>query len=183
VRTRPNVSALLAAVSRTEDCVVPDCRLERDGRVILTYDGLRISLHRLIWLSVGLPMEQEDYLIRRCITFGCIHPHHYEKSNRPYIRVECPNHHRYGDDDILANGTRRCHICAEARAARRQRRGGEPNWARELRRKFCPQAHPYTPENTYIEITPAGRQKRHCRTCVIARRRGLDPADADVVAA
>src|SRR5690606_3644075 len=123
-------SGLLLATRGTEDCVVPDMRLERDGRVIVTHDGLRVSMHRLVWLYSGLPMEQKDYLIRRCETFGCVQPKHYERSSRPYTRETCPNRHRYGDDDVMADGSRRCHICAEARVARRPRRGGEPHWMR-----------------------------------------------------
>lgn len=177
------LSGLLLATRGTEDCVVPDMRLERDGRVIVTHDGLRVSMHRLVWLYSGLPMEQKDYLIRRCITFGCVHPHHYELSDHPYHRTHCPNGHQYGDDDILADGRHRCHVCAEQRRLRRPRRGGEPNWMRQKRRQFCPYGHPYSRENTYRYETPSGGVRRKCRTCTIARRRGDDPADVDVLAA
>jgi hypothetical protein len=153
------------------------CSAPFDYRVITTEDGLRVSLHRVIYQRMRGGLEPLDYLLQVCDTTGCVNPMHYRQSDKPYIRRDrCRNGHVYVREDQQEDGSMRCHICAERRK-RARRRGGDPNWVREARLQFCPQGHPYDAENTYIEITPAGRKKRHCRTCTIARAAGNDPAD------
>jgi hypothetical protein len=43
---------------------------------------------------------------------------------------------------------------------------------RNKRKTECPKGHPYTVENTIIEMSPTGREWRRCRTCHYARNRG-----------
>jgi hypothetical protein len=168
---------LLQAARASDACLVPEGRIQPDGRLIVSYDGLRISLHRLLWILDGRALNASDFLCRSCQTFGCVHPGHRVRSRVARLLVTCRNGHRYSEEDVLSNGLHRCHLCREARRAR-ARRGGEPNWVRERRKSFCPQGHAYTPDNIYWEITPQGRRKRHCKTCTKARSAGLDPAEA-----
>ncbi len=172
-----NISQLVLDARVSMECVVPPVRLDpRDGRALVTYDGLRISLHRLVWMMDGRELSGKEFLLQQCGTFGCVSPYHHAISNRPWIRLRCANDHPYRPEDVGPDGRRSCSACREARSTRR-RRGGEPNWASEKRRRFCPAAHEYTEDNIYWEITPSGGRKRHCKTCVRARRAGVDPAD------
>jgi hypothetical protein len=173
-----NISQLIYDARISEKCVVPPVRLDpRDGRVIVTYDGLRITLHRLVWMLDGRELAPKDYLLRQCHTAGCVQPKHFVRWNSPRMggRPICPNGHRYQEADVTPRGNR-CRLCAEARN-RRRRRGGKPHWMLEQQRQFCPQGHEYTDDNIYWEHTPRGGRKRHCKTCVRARRAGIDPAD------
>jgi len=177
--------ALHAAQQGGHGCVLPpiQSRFDAKGRIIVTDDGLRIFLHRLIYQSTVGPIPANAYLLRTCDTFGCVAPWHHRISGRSYPpHATCPNGHPYPANPVIHGGFRRCAICYEARLASR-RRGGEPNWRLQKQRQWCIHGHPLTPENTYRYPTPAGGERRKCRTCTIARRRGLDPEHVDVIAA
>lgn len=130
-------------------------------------DKLRVRASRVAWQArygVASP-----YLLQNCSTRGCVNPHHYKASRTPYRGARyCRNGHLYTSIDLLPTGGHRCHQCYQNQLVK-DRRGGEPNWMSEARRKFCPQGHEYTRDNTYIETTKAGRRKRHCKTCVLDR--------------
>lgn len=52
-------------------------------------------------------------------------------------------------------------------------RGNLPstNTQRALARTHCPQGHPYSEDNTYLERTSKGQVKRHCRICRSIRQK------------
>jgi hypothetical protein len=143
---------------------------------VVTIDKLRVSTHRAVWIALEGPLGPREYLLQNCQTKGCVLPRHHEVSPTPYRRLErCRNGHPYGAGAIQSNGNRVCDVCLDVRR-RRRKRGGLRQWEIEKQKRFCPQGHEYTKENIYWETTPAGHNKRHCKTCTIARAQGKDPA-------
>lgn len=170
----------LLSESGNAGCVLPPIQspFTKAGRVIVTRDGLRISLHRRIWERYwGVKLSPNTFLLQACRTFGCVNPVHYVKSKTPYNKMPgCRNGHRYTAASVQPDGHRVCLVCKAERQARRERRGGDPNWVREKRRKFCPHGHEYTEENTYTYETKSGGTRRKCRQCSLLRSAGIDPA-------
>ena len=150
----------LTELPETSECLV-------FPQELVTVDGLRVRASREAWRLKHNALP--PYLLQGCGTKNCVNPRHFKASRTPYRgAMRCRNGHVYGERDRLPNGGHRCHQCYEAQLAK-DRTGGEPNWMREAKRKFCPQGHEYSRDNLYIEITKAGRRKRHCKTCVIER--------------
>lgn len=171
-----------AALSRGEtivgSCVVLPEYADKDGKIIVTRDGLRIYLHRHLYRRVwGVRLPSNYYLLRTCDTHGCQSPFHHEMSKSPHRRSAfCRNGHEYKPEDVFGDGSRTCSACLEARRAKRPNHGGKRHWERELARQFCPAGHPYIPENMYVYKTRTG-SNRKCKTCTKARAVGQDPAE------
>jgi hypothetical protein len=148
------------------------------GRALVSRNGLRIGLHRLLYREVRGPLTSKEFLRQTCSVEGCVSPWHYEKSSRSReLEAHCVNGHTYGLEDAKEDGTRLCRRCLAKRLARRPRTGGLRQWEIQLQRQFCPYGHPYVPENTYTEKTKSGGTRRKCRVCTRARARGEDPAN------
>lgn len=158
---------------------LPPEEYRKDGRILVTRDGLRVFLHRQLYRRLVGPITDSDFLVRNhwCQEIQCVNPDHYHVTRRSYVpRDRCRNGHLYTSADERPDGTRLCRACYRAREERKKR-GGDPHWRIESRRKFCPYGHAYTDDNTYTYTSPRGWVKRKCRTCTIARAKGLDPAD------
>lgn len=162
--------------------VLPEDQYNYEGRVLVSRDGFRIYLHRRLWFRMGRMLLSGDFLLPSCeMGEQCLNPNHRKLSRTPMRDHQfCRNNHPYTEYDVMSDGSRRCSICAANRAARRVSRGGLPNWKIEQHRRFCPNAHEYTPSNTYVYATKAGGERRKCKACTKARAAGLDPADVVV---
>jgi len=175
---RTEILDLAAQAMGTDQCVPAP---GRKWPTVVTYEGPRIALHRIVWILSGRPLASGDFLLQDCPTKACVNPLHHTVSRQPFRRMlHCPSGHLYGVFDVLPDGRHRCHVCKSRRDERRraENTGGDPNWRAQMKRRFCPHGHPYSTENTYQYPTPSGGVRRKCRTCTIARRRGNDPADA-----
>lgn len=137
-----------------------------DGRVVVTRDGLRVYLHRQLYKRCIGPLDPGDFLLRSCDAKECLNPWHYSVARQPvgfWERTQCPNGHEYSERDWPTK-SQRCYTCWANHL-----KGGMPHWQQEKRRKFCPQGHEYTPENTYSYPTPSGGVHRKCKTCTKER--------------
>lgn len=168
----PEGVARIATAQGTGSCV-----LAPDARRIVDHDGLRMALHRAVFIAAGGLLSPQQYLLQDCQTTGCLQPEHFTVSSTPFRGMSrCRNGHKYTEEDRLPSGRMQCHICRSRRIARRPKSGGPSSAEINAAKKFCPQGHEYTVANTYIEQTKAGHRKRHCVACVKARAAGVDPA-------
>lgn len=74
-------------------------------------------------------------------------------------KLECPNKNCWNPDHIYI-GTQSENILDTFKKGRQPSRGNTGHI-----RKYCPQGHPYSEENTYEKVLPNGNLRRECRTC------------------
>jgi hypothetical protein len=169
---------LLDPATMAEHITLPDeYPHDKQGRILVSRDGLRQFLHRRLWERVtGVKMDRRTFMLPFCDQWGCVNPTHFTDHATPYLRLsKCRNGHYYTSRDYTRKGTYQCQKCKAARALRRNT-GRPTHHEVEAARTSCPYGHEYTPENTYRWQDARGSIHRKCRACALIRKAGGDPA-------
>lgn len=138
-KTRPLADRFWAKVNKTEGCWEWTGAKGRGGYGQLYVDGKDVRAHRVSWELHHGPIPKGMFVCHHC-------------DNQPCVR---PEHLFIGDN------------AANMRDAFAKGRHSTP-WMRRgaIRKTQCKHGHPFTPENTYVNVN---KNKRFCRAC--ARRR------------